>query len=326
MSDRTAAEILRSPFPPEQIGHLPRGGFQVDYVGHADVTSRLLEADPEWSWEPQARDVDKDILAAAVATGNPDVVRQVLENAPPKFDADKNGHPVGLWIRLTVGGVTRPGFGSCPSAQADPEKVLIGDALRNAAMRFGVAVDLWAKGDRADPTRENATEVGGQAARHGRQQQQSRPAKPAKEPAPADPEVIAKWGDAIDGITIAEDADKIDADLREVFKAGKMSPATANAIRVSIKAKVASLGEVPAAPAAASPNGKSASGEKAAAGIAAQVMASVTEDELRNAWRLASTAQLLSASCAGLDGSKSTIGQLIDARLAEIKQSAETAA
>ena len=34
-------------------------------------------------------------------------------------------------------------------------------------MRFGVAVDLWAKGDRADPTRENATESGGQAARTG---------------------------------------------------------------------------------------------------------------------------------------------------------------
>ena len=32
-------------------------------------------------------------------------------------------------------------------------------------MRFGVALDLWAKGDRADPTAENATASGGQASR-----------------------------------------------------------------------------------------------------------------------------------------------------------------
>ena len=35
----------------------------------------------------------------------PEVVRAVLENAPPKFDLDERGSPVGLWIRLTVGGV-----------------------------------------------------------------------------------------------------------------------------------------------------------------------------------------------------------------------------
>ena len=44
-------------------------------------------------------------------------------------------------------------------------KVLIGDALRNAAMRFGVALDLWAKGDRADPTAENPSGSAGQANR-----------------------------------------------------------------------------------------------------------------------------------------------------------------
>ena len=57
------------------------------------------------------------------------------------------GKPIGLWIKLTVGGVTRLGYGSVTPEAYDPEKQLIGDALRNAAMRFGVALDLWSKSD-----------------------------------------------------------------------------------------------------------------------------------------------------------------------------------
>ena len=168
MSDNAVNLLdLRKPFSPEQIGKLPRGPVQLDYVGHADVTGRLLEVDPEWKWEPGERDIDKDALAAAVASGNPEIVQMVIENSPPKFDLDRNGNPVGLWIKLTVGGVTRRGYGSVPSSQSDAVKVLIGDALRNAAMRFGVALELWAKGDRADPTRENATASAGQASRRG---------------------------------------------------------------------------------------------------------------------------------------------------------------
>lgn len=188
---------LRTPFAAEFVGKLPRvtckacnergtdcskhaktecavcGNWlgkhtHLDYVGHADVTIRLLEVDPEWDWQPKATDPDPDLLKAAVASGNPEIVQAVLDNAPPKFERDRTGNPVGLWIKLTVGGVTRLGVGSCPSNQNDAEKVLIGDALRNAAMRFGVAVDLWAKGDRADPTAENATASAGQAARRGK--------------------------------------------------------------------------------------------------------------------------------------------------------------
>lgn len=238
MNEETAA-TLRGQFKAEEVGKLPRvtcpdcsdrrktcnehskakcdgcGNYistrhiHIDYVGHADVTSRLLDADPEWSWEPKAKDVDPVVLAAAMATGNPEIVQQVFDNAPPKFDLDEHGNPVGLWIKLTVAGTTRPGYGSVPSGQPDAVKVLIGDALRNGAMRFGVALALWAKGDRADPTAENATASGGQAARQGRPQgagdawdsaapaqprnggngngraagQVSRPASPAKPPA-----------------------------------------------------------------------------------------------------------------------------------------------
>jgi hypothetical protein len=104
---------LREPFPDEVVGKLPRGGVELDFVGHAAVTQRLLLIDPEWNWEPLGTD----------------------ENGLPVYD--NNG---GLWIKLTICGVTRLGYGD----GADP-KVRIGDAIRNAAMRFGVALMLWSR-------------------------------------------------------------------------------------------------------------------------------------------------------------------------------------
>lgn len=143
---------LREPFQPHHISKLPKptkaqtdavkadfkkgircrecGSWHhpdvvhLDYVGHAALTDRLLDTDPHWSWEP-------------VAFG-PDGL--------PAFD--KTG---GLWIKLTVCGVTRLGYGHAdPKPNQDlgaREKEVIGDALRNAAMRFGAALDLWHKGD-----------------------------------------------------------------------------------------------------------------------------------------------------------------------------------
>lgn len=93
----------------------------LDYVGHAELTNRLLEADPLWSWEPLAFD----------------------QRGLPAFD--ENG---GLWIRLTVCGHTRLGYGDSQGKRGpNAVKEAIGDALRNAAMRFGAALDLWAKSD-----------------------------------------------------------------------------------------------------------------------------------------------------------------------------------
>ena len=109
-ADQAAA--LRKPFPPSAIGKLPKGGTQLDYVGHAVTTDRLLSVDPEWTWEPVALD----------------------EQGLPAFQGRD------LWIRLTVCGVTRYGVGDGAS-----KKEAIGDAIRNAAMRFGVALDLWSK-------------------------------------------------------------------------------------------------------------------------------------------------------------------------------------
>lgn len=122
------AKQLRAPFPKEQIGKLPKGGTQLDYVGHAAVTDRLLEVDPDWSWEPVAWAED----------GGP-LIRHT-------------GKEASLWIRLTVCGVTRLGVGICPAAAFELEKQLISDALRNAAMRFGVALDLWSRQPLLDDT------------------------------------------------------------------------------------------------------------------------------------------------------------------------------
>ncbi len=142
---------LREPFPAHQISKLPKpskkqteelradfkkgqrcqvcGGWHqpdvvhLDYVGHAALTDRLLDTDPHWSWEPLA-----------------------LDSGLPAFD--QSG---GLWIKLTVCGVSRLGYGhAAAKPNMDPgarEKEVIGDALRNAAMRFGAALDLWHKGD-----------------------------------------------------------------------------------------------------------------------------------------------------------------------------------
>lgn len=149
MNDEQAA-ALRKPFPVEAVGKLPRitcqacskafgrvcdqhskskcetcGNYitnrhiHLDYIGHAVATDRLLQVDPEWKWTPVALD----------------------EAGLPAFDSDG-----GLWINLTVAGVTRLGYGDAQGKTGpNAVKEAIGDAIRNAGMRFGVALDLWSK-------------------------------------------------------------------------------------------------------------------------------------------------------------------------------------
>jgi hypothetical protein len=127
MDDKQAA-ALRQPFPPSLVDKLEKSwrdrngntkSMSLDYVGHAHVTDRLLQVDPEWSWQPMATDT----------------------NGLPVLDSDG-----GLWIHLTIAGVTRPGYGWADGdTGGNAVKEAIGDAIRNAAMRFGVALDLWMK-------------------------------------------------------------------------------------------------------------------------------------------------------------------------------------
>ncbi len=160
--DEKNLKLLRAPFPDHQVSKLPKptkkqtedlkGNYKLgvrcklcdgwhqpevvhlDYVGHAALTDRLLDADINWNWEPLS----------------------FTENGLPRFD--ESG---GLWIKLTVCGVTRLGYGHAASSTFKDvgarEKEVIGDALRNAGMRFGAALDLWHKGDlhidEDDPTK-----------------------------------------------------------------------------------------------------------------------------------------------------------------------------
>lgn len=140
---------LRRPFPEESIGKRPTvfckscrnsptkvcpshqkvtcGGcgqkittahMHLDYVGHAQVTDRLLAIDPDWNWEPLA----------------------YAENGLPLFDEHH-----GLWAHLTIAGKTMLCYGSAPGKPWGPDAVkeIIGDMIRNGALRFGVAIDLW---------------------------------------------------------------------------------------------------------------------------------------------------------------------------------------
>lgn len=145
----TGLDLLRAPFPEYQISKLPkptkkqtdevRQDFKkgircsvcgqwhhpkvvhLDYVGHAALTDRLLDCDPNWNWEPLS----------------------FSDNGTPLMD--ENG---GMWIKLTVCGQTRIGYGHPDGKRGgDAIKEVIGDALRNAAMRFGAALDLWHKGE-----------------------------------------------------------------------------------------------------------------------------------------------------------------------------------
>ncbi|CQR59194.1 hypothetical protein [Streptomyces leeuwenhoekii] len=148
-----ALHKLREPFAPTEIRHLPRvwcgacknsrgqgcqkhrmskcgkcgqrmpegGHIDLAYVGHAEATNRLLNVDPFWDWEPLTVD----------------------ERGLPQLDGYR-----GLWIRLTVCGMTRLGYGHAgDKTGGDSVKEIIGDAIRNAGMRFGMALDLWTTSD-----------------------------------------------------------------------------------------------------------------------------------------------------------------------------------
>lgn len=150
-----ALQALRADFPASAIGKLPRvtcrdcsdsrktcdrhtkqkcddcnaftstAHIHLDYVGHAGITDRLLSVDPLWTWEPVAW----------------------TEEGLPRVTFTGSNGTANLWIRLSVAGVTRLGVGTAEAGKGDVLKELIGDALRNAAMRFGVALSLWGKSE-----------------------------------------------------------------------------------------------------------------------------------------------------------------------------------
>lgn len=187
---KTGLQRLREPFPEHQISLLPKplkrdapkgkcpecGGYHglpaihLSYVGHAALTDRLLECDESWSWEPLAFGPD----------------------GLPLLDRDG-----GMWIRLTICGVTRLGYGDAQGKSGpDATKERIGDALRNAAMRFGAALDLWHKGDLHGSDEEGNAEPP-EAANHPTQSPRAAPKRASPPPeAPADMAIVEQMNAA----------------------------------------------------------------------------------------------------------------------------------
>lgn len=98
----------------------------LDYIGHAGITMRLNEVctPAGWRWKPMVKNVDS----------TPHIPRDEfwiwLEIKDPE---------TGKWIR-------KQGVGD---DYRNSSKQAIGDALRNAAMRFGIGTYLWSKSEHA---------------------------------------------------------------------------------------------------------------------------------------------------------------------------------
>ena len=129
---------------PSIVGKLPKrrknpdgswgSPVYLDYVGHADITKILIEVDPLWNWEPVA-----------------------WEHGRPAI-TERDGIAT-LWVRLTLLGKTMLGCGSVSATKEDLDKELIGDALRNAAMRFGIALALWSNAEWAESEQKPSVET-----------------------------------------------------------------------------------------------------------------------------------------------------------------------
>jgi len=108
---------LREPFPPEQIGYIPKAGKQFAFVSHGHVTERLLDHAPDYEFR---------IEPGFFATG---------------LEADAS---VGVLASMTIDGRTRMEVGNGKNV-----KDAVSDAFKRCAMRFGVALDLWVGGEPA---------------------------------------------------------------------------------------------------------------------------------------------------------------------------------
>lgn len=109
---------LREPFPSEHVQHRPGGGGQLAYVSHGHVTDRLLTVDPEYNFEPLLNADRVPIV--------------VLDGLAP-------GDKVGVWAVLRILGTSVVEFCSGKDLMDAYSRCLC-----RAAMRRGVALDLWA--------------------------------------------------------------------------------------------------------------------------------------------------------------------------------------
>lgn len=130
---------------PATVSILSKNDVDLSYVGHAEITKALSEIDPEWTWEP--------VLGA---DGLPAI--RIQHGKIPRRDKDPLLVEMAtMWGRLTLRGVTRWAVGSVEAHKPDLDKELVSDFLRNAAMRFGVALSLWMKDSTAGSSKPRMT-------------------------------------------------------------------------------------------------------------------------------------------------------------------------
>lgn len=116
---------------PSIVKVLNKNGTDLSYVGHGEITKALSEIDPCWTWEP--------VLGA---DGLPAI--RIQKGQIPRRDRDPILVDMAtMWGRLTLNGITRWAVGSVEAHKPDLDKELVSDFIRNAAMRFGVALGLW---------------------------------------------------------------------------------------------------------------------------------------------------------------------------------------
>jgi len=158
MSNETEAVMLKAVLEqyatpdPKIVGTIPRNGINLAYVSHAEITRILIEIDPMWNWQPVAW----------------------VDGRPAIHEA--NGVST-MWATLTLLGKSLVGVGSVRADKPDLDKELVGDFLRNAAMRFGICLSLWSKQDWE--VKGNVGSISTVQPRMAEQVQQSRNAHPA---------------------------------------------------------------------------------------------------------------------------------------------------
>lgn len=120
--DKALRDALRAPFDPSQIGSKPGGSKRpaVSFVSHGLVTERLTDAAPDWFF----------------------TIDQIKESPDGQ-------HVLGVVGTMTIGGKSIPEVGEPENTSkwGDELKLAVSDFIKRAAMRFGVALDLWIKED-----------------------------------------------------------------------------------------------------------------------------------------------------------------------------------
>lgn len=129
---------------PDIVSQLDKGnGTSLDYVGHADITKLLIAVDPTWTWEP-----------AAWIDGRPAIhIHEAVQTF--RNGEQKKSRIATMWGYMSVLGKSLPCVGSAPADKEDYEKELVGDLIRNGAMRFGICVNLWSKTSTTPVARPN---------------------------------------------------------------------------------------------------------------------------------------------------------------------------